>query len=313
MQERIAKIGVLFTICFLFFEVSSAQDCGDTIIESVTLTADLVCEGGGLIIGADDITLDGNGHSIWGPGPNVPQPSGAINGVFLGVGISAVTVKNLQVRDFPTGIRLYRSSLNTIVNNDLSNNHIGIRVESVGANGNTISGNIFSGSQPYSILITTDADDNDISGNTVRNSAGGIALQRNSGNVLSGNRLSDCWEGISLWESQGAIISGNRVLNQLGTGPAFALRSGSTGNVLQGNHATENQGEGFSADSTSINNTFVKNSSKDNWGFGFVDSSAGSDGTLGTGNTYSRNKCHNDESNPPGLCRLIGLSADLDP
>ena len=42
--------------------------CGQTLTKSVTLTADLQCSGlVGLILGAPKVTLNLNGHSIYGP------------------------------------------------------------------------------------------------------------------------------------------------------------------------------------------------------------------------------------------------------
>jgi hypothetical protein len=43
--------------------------CGQTITENTRLANDLIdCPGNGLVIGADDITLDLNGHTIDGDG-----------------------------------------------------------------------------------------------------------------------------------------------------------------------------------------------------------------------------------------------------
>ena len=43
--------------------------CGDTITKSITLTSDIgPCSGNGLIIGADNINLNCNGHTITGVG-----------------------------------------------------------------------------------------------------------------------------------------------------------------------------------------------------------------------------------------------------
>ena len=46
---------------------STSIKCGDTITQDTVLTNDIVnCSGYGLIIGADNITLDCNGHLIEG-------------------------------------------------------------------------------------------------------------------------------------------------------------------------------------------------------------------------------------------------------
>ena len=43
--------------------------CGDVITQGTTLDSDLIdCPGDGLVIGADNITLDLNGHTVDGDG-----------------------------------------------------------------------------------------------------------------------------------------------------------------------------------------------------------------------------------------------------
>ena len=48
---------------------ASHVSCGDEITADTTLDSDLVdCPGNGIVIGADDITLDLNGHLVDGDG-----------------------------------------------------------------------------------------------------------------------------------------------------------------------------------------------------------------------------------------------------
>ena len=58
--------------------LASHVGCGDTITTDTTLDSDLVnCPNNGIIIGADNITLDLNGHTIDGDGTPVdPCPEG---------------------------------------------------------------------------------------------------------------------------------------------------------------------------------------------------------------------------------------------
>src|SRR5688572_13807111 len=60
--------------------VASELSCGDTITADTTLTGDLVdCPSNGIVIGADDITLDLNGHTVAGNGEPVKRcPRNAI-------------------------------------------------------------------------------------------------------------------------------------------------------------------------------------------------------------------------------------------
>jgi hypothetical protein len=81
--------------------------CGDTITADTTLERDLLdCPTNGIVIGADDITLDLNGHTIGGDGQLVdPCPEGDFcdAGVFAD-GHDGVHVINGSVRDFATGV-----------------------------------------------------------------------------------------------------------------------------------------------------------------------------------------------------------------
>src|SRR3954447_17846219 len=72
--------------------------CGDTIAVDTRLTADLVdCPGDGVVIGADGITLDLNGHRI----------DGDAAGDEIGIDVEGhrgVTVANGSVREFTEGV-----------------------------------------------------------------------------------------------------------------------------------------------------------------------------------------------------------------
>ena len=61
---------------------NTQPNCGDTITADTRLDGDLVdCPNNGIVIGADDITLDLNGHRIDGdgsPGCRVQPPEGAL-------------------------------------------------------------------------------------------------------------------------------------------------------------------------------------------------------------------------------------------
>ncbi len=155
--------------------------CGDKITRNTTLTADVgPCPTTGIIIGADNITLNLNGHTISGsPGPGngnaagirLPFRSGVTitghpgnsgktgtvtgfdAGVFINGG-SNNTVEKLVVRDnvgpadvnsvLGDGIALFHSSNNRLLNNVLTGNGIfdGIAVLGVDSDDNLIQGNV---------------------------------------------------------------------------------------------------------------------------------------------------------------------------
>ena len=152
--------------------------CGQTITGSVTLTADVgPCPADGVIIGADNVLLNLNGHHIIGAtGPRDGNAAGIrltnrsrvavvgpgeVRGFDAGVfinGGSLNRIQNLFVHDNvgtaavdesgPTGllgdgILVLRSSRNLIVNNVVSRNGLydGIGVLGVGSNANTLQRN----------------------------------------------------------------------------------------------------------------------------------------------------------------------------
>jgi parallel beta-helix repeat protein len=86
---------------------SAGLDCGDTITVDTTLDRDLVnCPSNGILIGADGITLDLNGHTISGDGKPVrhcprrqPCDTGVFNDRHDGVG-----VRNGSLHGFAVGV-----------------------------------------------------------------------------------------------------------------------------------------------------------------------------------------------------------------
>src|SRR3954470_9606689 len=79
--------------------------CGQTLTHSVKLANDLTnCPSNGLVVGADDVTVDLNGHTIDGDGELVadcPFPGPACDaGVQNTGGYKGVTIEGGKVREF---------------------------------------------------------------------------------------------------------------------------------------------------------------------------------------------------------------------
>jgi len=92
-----------------------AISCGEVITDDTVLTNDLLdCESPGLIIGADNITLDCNDHLIDG--------NGSFNGILL-YNKTGVVIKDCAVEDFEIGIFLNMSTGSDIRDNNLAQNH----------------------------------------------------------------------------------------------------------------------------------------------------------------------------------------------
>jgi large repetitive protein len=93
--------------------------CGDTITGSTRLDSDLVnCPNNGIVIGADNITIDLNGHTIDGDGEPFEQCS---ENEFCDVGVvndghAGITIENGSVRQFAVGVLVLRARHNRVLN-----------------------------------------------------------------------------------------------------------------------------------------------------------------------------------------------------
>jgi large repetitive protein len=119
----VAAIAILVPACGGDDNASSTAKavnvrCGATITANTTLDNDLVnCPNNGIVIGADDITLDLNGHTVDGNNrPVEPCPKNEFCDVGLrNDGHDGVTVRNGSVREFGTGVFVGRASRNRVV------------------------------------------------------------------------------------------------------------------------------------------------------------------------------------------------------
>lgn len=168
--------------------------CGDTITADTVLDRDLTgCKNNGLLIGADDITLDLNGHTISGDGKSrVRCPGDQI----CNVGVanddhSGVTIRNGTVRGFGVGAGAFGARDNRFVK--------------LTASGNRFFGLLFGGSAR--ILIR----DNSASGNP-RPDGDGLGVFGSHDVRIVDNSLSRNGQiGMHVQESPRTLIKGNVV------------------------------------------------------------------------------------------------------
>ena len=100
--------------------------CGDVVTTDVVLTANLSGCSTGLIVGADNITIDLNGRTITG------------QSILSGSGIevidrTGIRIKNGRIRGFATGVWLLNTSSSTVENLIVKNTDTGITVGSGGS------------------------------------------------------------------------------------------------------------------------------------------------------------------------------------
>jgi parallel beta-helix repeat protein len=104
---------------------ASHVSCGDTITADTTLDSDLVnCPNNGIVIGADDITVDLNGHLIDGDGAEFagcPEGEPCDFGV-LNDGHNGVSVRDGSVRQFAVGALVFSARHNRVLGISSSRN-----------------------------------------------------------------------------------------------------------------------------------------------------------------------------------------------
>ena len=184
------------------------SSCGTLNIsgETYILTNDLTSSGTCFTITASGITLDGNGHTLTGPGSQF--------GVNVREYATGVTVKNMDISDFNTGIYVTASDTQ-IINNIITD-------------------------MSWSGITASNSCGVTISENTVRSSAVGIEAKYSTGIMIDQNNVDgNSQNGIRITNVDGVVITGNSAITQGSRG--IILQSSDDGylvdNISSGNEA----------------------------------------------------------------------------
>jgi parallel beta-helix repeat protein len=228
MSSRGAVVGMV-TVAAALGSVASAGPafgstrpaCGDTVTVSTTLRADLRdCPDDGLVIGADGITLDLNGHTVDGD-----AISGGDDVGIREAGHHSVVIRHGTVQEFDHAVRLIGASHNLVLQ------IVAVR------NGDAEIGR--------AILLDTGSDWNRIERNDASsNGRSGVAVLDSRHNLIARNRTS--FNGVA-----GMGIFGgadNRVISNVVTDNAdngIFWGSGTTGGSVEGNQISRNFGNGL--------------------------------------------------------------------
>jgi parallel beta-helix repeat protein len=198
--------------------------CGRTLTASTKLTNDLVnCPGTGLIIGADSITVDLNGHTIDGTN----EKSGIDN-----EGHANVKIVNGTIQDFRAeGVNVSEAPGNVL-------RKLTVRMIGAGARKGDISAGIFLFKSPRTTIT-----DNVISNQVRAFQVNGIDVYNSAGARVERNRITrNPGEGISLFASPKSRVVGNRLdRNREG----MDANSSSDFLRVEGNHASGNRDAGI--------------------------------------------------------------------
>jgi len=181
---------------------------------------------GSIVVEKDDVVIDGAGYTLEGNGSGY--------GIEL-IRRSNVTIRNMVITKFDTGIHAFASRNNNISANYIAHNE---------GNG-----------------ISLDSGVNTLFGNTITNNgANGVLLYFSSYNTIRGNNIAENKRGMDIYGSHLNSISGNSVTNNSMVGLWFF---GSPYNYLLGNNITDNEKSiDFQMDSlgnTIYYNNFVNN------------------------------------------------------
>ena len=147
--------------------------CGTRITQNPTLTSDVgPCRGHGLVVTANHVTLDLNGHRVFGT---------AAQGTWAGIRLAAVrgvTVKNGSVDNFDAGVLVFRGRSNTVRNLNIHDNNstqfvadypdvgeLGDGVLILSSKNNTIVGNQVRDNGPFSgISVVSETENQSVVG-----------------------------------------------------------------------------------------------------------------------------------------------------
>ncbi len=153
-----------FAVLAVAQPVSAQVGCGDFVTADVTLTADLDCTGFTgtmLTVGANGITIDGQGHRIIAP------DAGAMVSI---TGHTGVTIRNIDLSGSPTGISVTGGGGNTFTGVDVSGfgeTPVGTGILLSGSPGNLIE-NSTATNRVQGIRLLGNSDGTTIQGNVLR-------------------------------------------------------------------------------------------------------------------------------------------------
>ena len=218
-------------------QTSAAQPmCGAVITASTKLAGDLTdCPGDGIVIGADNISLDLNGHTVDGDGAS------GVLGPDIGIrndGFDGITVEGGTVQEFDFGIRITDVAGNSLLRLlSTLNSRAGIRTE--GSEGGRLVGNKAVANGTFGIILFGENHDNLVRENTAADNGGGgvgdfvSSRDRIVHNVISGNGE----EGIAIGGSSDSSVEQNSVSENFGGIVVF----GSDRNTVAGNRVFRNR------------------------------------------------------------------------
>lgn len=231
-----------------------AISCGDTVFADVTLDHDLACTAGGLVIGADSVTVDLNGFAI----------SGSDTGIGISIsGRTQVSIVGGTIANFTTGIQISSSSYVVIKSNAFSGNGDGVDVQA-GSTAVTIKENTIQGSRTRGVMLRGSTLDNEVSENRLSANRVGILMFGPVGTTVKENLIEASEQaGIRVQvTATGNLVAENVVAsNPIGFDFLTGATGGAVGNTFKENTIAMNTCglKGPSSGNTFSENVFTAN------------------------------------------------------
>ena len=232
--------------------------CGQVLTVSTLVGNDLSCPGEGLVIGADDIVLDLNGHTIRSSLVIEPGEEDSLGAGIRNAGHTNVVIRGGRVENFGYGVRLMAGAAFNVVHDMTLRGNINAGVELFDADngrvGSVVRDNVFS-LNGDGVTLVFGAEGNVIEHNEFSGNAGRAVyafdaafnvLRDNSVSGLTHDPLLDSDGGFYLEGSTDTVISGNFIAD---TGDAaIVVTAGSHRTVVEQNTTTRASDAALSAD-----------------------------------------------------------------
>jgi parallel beta-helix repeat protein len=219
--------------------------CGAVVTTDVVLGADIgPCQDSAIVVGADNITVDLNGHQLFGTGGTVVvhQAAGVFSDTHRGV-----TVTNGTVHDMYHGVRIRAGSNNVVTRMTVRDNAGGDGIDIESSTDNVVSFNTVFHNSGFAGMTTFNTNSlpgvlsarNTFTDNLVyANSSNGITVENGSGHVVRRNQVvSNTRDGISLFNGvSGNLVESNQVSSSGANG--INVRTGANSNIVRLNQVT---------------------------------------------------------------------------
>lgn len=213
---------------------SPASDlCGATITTDYTLDHDIACPGSALIVGADGIRLDLNGHVIIGSG----------SGIGIDVaGRTGVSIAGGTVRNFEAGLRVADSTDIVVRGSGFQGNTDGIDLQS-GSRRVRIERNELADNRSRGIMIRSNSTDHAITHSTFTRNRVGILVFAGVDNLVKDNLVTASGLAgirINVFATGNAILGNTIASNPAGIEVLVTASGSATGNTVVRNTIATN-------------------------------------------------------------------------